>query len=653
MSRHTEPVLPPDSAAADGVSPTAGADYASEPEPDGRVPYVVERAGWVMVWLAVLGSGVSLCSYWSWSPFVVVLAAVMVLGGIVGIAWCWVVKTPRSALFQGIGLASALVAVVFPKAIEISTRTFYGNDAAAFDQVAARALTHGIDPYVASMRSVARLLMVPARSWTYTVTGGHVSHFSYPAGSALIDASAMMLGFHHMVVDWVDLLAWLVTVVIIFVLLDKSVRWLALLIALSASYLVTFTAGGTDAMFLPFMVLAVWRWDRYGQGANAGLARWLGPVALGIACSIKQTPWFCVPLLVVGLYVEASRTARPACLLCMRYLSTVLLVFTVVNLPFVIWQPSAWLHGTLTPLLGGLVANGQGLVALATHGVTGGVNLTMLSLASVLAILLSMAVFLRWYTQLKRVWVVLAVVPLFFAPRSLATYLLDLLPIAVVAALSVGDAPGTSLRLPGRRWGRVSDWSGAATALLVAGTLGVSACAFTGAPLQLSLRSIVTSGHERVLDEVVLTVRNRTDYEVTPHFMVDFGGGPEGFWTTKAHRSVVVGPHAVTTVMLYSPAHTSGSCDSSKWLVEAYTRSPTFLSTSALEPCPTRGPERDMYGPDWRYLLGKHSVTQARLRVHVAKVSASRAREDQSIPRIALLGRQRKLHLHTTSTGSD
>ena len=67
--------------------------------------------------------------------------------------------------------------------------------------------------------------------------------------------------------------------------------------------------------------------------------------------------------------------------LCLRYLLTVLVVFAAVNLPFLAWHPGAWWHGTLIPLTGGLVADGQGFVTLATHGLTGGVNLTMLSLA--------------------------------------------------------------------------------------------------------------------------------------------------------------------------------------------------------------------------------------------------------------------------------
>jgi len=104
-----------------------------------------------------------------------------------------------------------------------------------------------------------------------------------------------------------------------------------------------------------------------------------------------------------------------------------------VNLPFIVWQPAAWLHGTLLPFFGGLVAGGQGLVTLATHGLSGGLSLTMLSVAALLAYITVMAAWVVWYPALKRVWLLLMPVVFFFAPRSLSSYLVDLFPVAVVA----------------------------------------------------------------------------------------------------------------------------------------------------------------------------------------------------------------------------
>ena len=168
----------------------------------------------------------------------------------------------------------------------------------------------GKDPYTASMAPAAKLLHIPSNYWTYTVDGGHVTHVSYPAGSFLLQAPVMALGFHHQVTDWIDLVAWLVTGVLLFAMLPASLRWLSALILLTPLFVGTFANGGTDALFFPFLIVAVWQWDRFGTGKGSGMAAWIGPLCLGLACSIKQTPWFCVPLLVIGVGLEAKRRGR-------------------------------------------------------------------------------------------------------------------------------------------------------------------------------------------------------------------------------------------------------------------------------------------------------------------------------------------------------
>ena len=75
----------------------------------------------------------------------------------------------------------------------------------------------------------------------------------------------------------------------------------------------------------------------------------IGPFALGLACSIKQTPWFCLPFLAIGLFIEACNTGRRPVQLVMRYLAIVVAVFVVVNIPFIVWQPMAWARGTFLP----------------------------------------------------------------------------------------------------------------------------------------------------------------------------------------------------------------------------------------------------------------------------------------------------------------
>ena len=546
---------------------------------DTRGLYVAERAAWSLVWLGVLTAGINVWGFWWSSPLTVALALVMVLAGVAGLTTTWLVRSPRSPLLQRCAFGGVMVSLLFPEAIVIHTRAFYQTDSAAFDQVSARLLLQGHNPYTAPLSSAARLLAVPARLWTYTTDGGHVAHASYPAGSFLFEVPAVALGFGHMVVDWTDLFAWMVCGALFFVLLPASLRWLAGLLAMTPIFLGMFSSGGTDAMFLPFLVLAVWRWDRYGQ-PDSGVAGWIGPVALGFACAIKQTPWFCVPILATGIFLEARGSGRPAMRPTGRYLGTVGGVFFIVNLPFIVWQPAAWLHGTLLPFFGGLVAGGQGLVTLATHGLSGGLSLTMLSVAALLAYITVMAAWVVWYPALKRVWLLLMPVVFFFAPRSLSSYLVDLFPVAVVAVLSVHGAPAITemkraLSPPGKR---------ARLLLLpVIGVVVTSALAFSAHPLSIKVDGVQTAQGGRRLEALTVTVQNLTGSSERPHFMVDTGAGTAGFWTSARERDLVLAAHRSATLTLDAPVSTSAPQHGARWLVEAYTASPGTLSTSALQ----------------------------------------------------------------------
>ena len=550
-----------------------------------RILDMAERGAWTLVWLGVVTGGFQVWGYWNTAAADVVLAPLLVLIGVVGMALTWLVPDVRSRLFQAAALLGVLASVVIPRGIGIHIRQYYTTDSATFDHLAAQALQHGVDPYTVNMTSAASVLLnPPGLYWTYTVTGSHVSHVSYPAGSFLIDLPAFALGFQHLTVDWMDLLAWLVTGVLLVVLLPSWLRWFGGLVILTPVFASSFPAGGTDAAFLPFLVLAVWRWDRFGQAKGAGLARWIGPVALGLACSIKQTPWFCVPFLAMGIALEARRAGNRVPPVVLRYLAIVAAVFAAVNLPFIIWQPQAWAHGTLIPFVDPLVADGQGLVSLATHGITGGVNLSLLTWAAGLAYVTVFVAFVIWYRQLKRVWLLLLPIAFFFSARSLANYLVDLFPVALVALTTVTVPPRTESSPADDATPRRRITRSLVVAVPAIGVVVASLFAFASPPLQLSVKDVYRSESGGFIGSVVVSVSNRTDATVTPYFLVDTGEDhPSGFWFQPGGRPVVLGPHASTTLTLRPPLPIDQPVVGSLWLVEAYTAHPNSLSSSSLQ----------------------------------------------------------------------
>jgi uncharacterized membrane protein len=537
-----------------------------------------ERCAWSLVWIAVVIGGISLWGDWSiWGPSGY-LAPTVVVVGMVGLAATWLVASPRPLGFQVSAMVALVASTLADQGVPIHARQYYSTDSAAFSQVAARLLVHGIDPYTAPMGAAAGLLQTPSQYWSYTVDGGYVNHFSYPAGAFLFQVPAMALGFHHQIVDWMDLFAWLVTGILVFVVLPSSVRWVAALVMATPILAGIFASGGTDAAFLPFLVLAVWRWDRFGLGRSAGLARWIGPLALGVACSIKQTPWFFVPFLVTGVFLEARASGRRPTPTALRYSAVAAGTFVAINLPFIVWHPGAWASGTVLPFTNPLVADGQGLVTLALHGITRGVSLPLLVAGGLLVVVALWGAFVVWYPWMKRVWVVLLPLAFFVTPRSLTTYLIDFFPVALVAVVTVAPAGRAAAPWGVGRWRRPYGYAvGAVAAVAVA----VVALAFTAVPLELGVRSVATSDAATSLDSVTVSVHNDTGRTLTPRFMVTVGAShPSGYWHAYHYRPVVLSPGGSTVVTLYPSTFVAAPTHGSFWLVVAYTASPEALSVS-------------------------------------------------------------------------
>ena len=201
---------------------------------------------------------------------------------------------------------------------------------------------------------------------------------------------------------------------------------------LGSAGLAAFTAGGSSDVLYALPLAAAWLWrDR----------RW-APVALGLAIATKQIAWFFVPYYLIA--VVASGGWRRAA----RDLATAAGVFAAANLPFVAWNAEAWVAGILTPLVEPMFPRGAGLVFLSTNG---GLPLPPALLYAALEAAAGLVcLLLAWRSRRSspELGAVLAVVPLFFAWRSLFSYffLLPLFAFAALARMPLGDLAGERAR---------------------------------------------------------------------------------------------------------------------------------------------------------------------------------------------------------------
>jgi uncharacterized membrane protein len=560
------PVSHPDQLLDPGVIPSDSADLP-------------ERIGWSLVALLVCYTGLQV---WEGSldlPGANVAAVVLIGVGLVAIWSMWGRREAPGRRTQLALLVVLAAGLAYQSAMSWVFDPSYQTDSVAFSQYAASLALHGHNPYLHSMQPAYSLFNVPTIFHTFQLDGGSVTSVSYPAGMFLVNVPLLALGVHTQAANIVDLAFWIVGIFVLWRCLPARARWVAGVLGATSVY-VNFVIGGlTDAVFIPFVILAVYRWDRFSDDwGTRRWARWVGPISLGIACSLKQTPWFLIPFLVIGTALEARAGSRAWARITAAYVATVAAVFAAVNAPYIIWSPAAWAKATLVPFLSPTVPDGQGLVNLTLFERLGGGDLFLFTALGVLAVVLSWLWFVVDYPRLKTAWVPLVALSFFLPTRSFASYLFMLVPAALVAATTV--RPSVAVPLP-----RISSYRRPIGIVGATGLVGiaVAACTHT-APLSMRIVGTRSTGQLQTLDEITVQVTNRTGSTLRPHFSVDSSDHVSSFWYSLGPNgqpeSAVIAPHSTSNVVLHVPDLGSMPGVGAPMKVEAYTTGPDTVSSS-------------------------------------------------------------------------
>jgi hypothetical protein len=314
----------------------------------------------------------------------------------------------------------------------------YPNDGTTLDHYAARQLLDGHNPYVTSDIVAANRALgqdathtTPLRCGAF---GGFAptqyptnaqlrqafatepinqpnkdcafeSHVSYPALAFLPLVPFVWAGFPSVVIFFA--LCYLALVALVLKSLPRPLRPWLLLFAIADTPLLDAVAGGVLDVFYILLLFVAWRWLRRPV---------LSAVFLGLALAAKQLAWFFLPFYAIlvwrryGWRQAAARLAGAGAL------------FLAINLPFMLNDLHAWTAGILAPEVDKMFPLGNGLILLARIGL-----MPLLPSAAYTALeILTIAVCLVWYwrncERMPEAGFVLAVLPLFFAWRSLTTY---------------------------------------------------------------------------------------------------------------------------------------------------------------------------------------------------------------------------------------
>ncbi|XUX00859.1 MAG: hypothetical protein TUN42_02425 [Dehalogenimonas sp.] len=233
------------------------------------------------------------------------------------------------------------------------------------------------------------------------------SRLSYPAGSFLISVPFVLAGMDNM-----QVVVGIFLVAAIAFGLWRVPRGSRLIFALAAAVSLELWITGLIGLekrlvVFPFMIAGWLLIPKHPK---------LAMLLLGAGAAAYQTVWFLVPFASLYSYHfwGIKRTVAG--------LGLAVAAFAAINLPFIISDPTTWFTSVMAPMIDPLYPLGVGLVSLTETGI---VNIQSSVVFTVLEIA-ALAGGLWWYykngSKYPSTGLLLAILPVFFAWRSLGSY---------------------------------------------------------------------------------------------------------------------------------------------------------------------------------------------------------------------------------------
>jgi hypothetical protein len=310
----------------------------------------------------------------------------------------------------------------------------FSNDGTSLDANAAILLLQGRNPYAdSSLIELARHFAIEP-DWTTPLRRGQFanrldypnmadfrsvldtalkagqapefeSKVSYPALSFLTLVPFIMLGDYNVLPFYI--LSYIVIVIIAWRTSRPEIRPWVLVLSLANVPMWASAIGGNLDIFYVLLLIVAWLLHEH---------RWRSAIFFGLALAAKQIAWYFIPLYAILLYRKYGLKEAVYRLAIAGGLGL------AINLPFILWNPQAFLAGILAPVADPMFPMGVGIINLSVaHILPYFPSDVYLSLEAIAML----AVFV-WYWRICRTCpeaaMLLAVIPLFFTWRSLPSY---------------------------------------------------------------------------------------------------------------------------------------------------------------------------------------------------------------------------------------
>lgn len=452
---------------------------------------------------------------------------------------------------------------------QVVFRPGYGLDEAAFVAYAGSLWSQGINPYAVSLKKALTLYHVPSSGWTWQLNGQLATHFSYPALPFEITRLLFNLGWTVQVPITLSVIGWSLSIILMYRLLPQPMKPLSFILGSMSPFINSAVSGSLGDWVLPAMILASYRWDRSFNGK----VNWFQSTMMGIAISINQIAWLVVPFLLVGLLKERrlkNLSWGASGLSVAQYFGGAVLIFLLVNAPFIMMSPTLWARGIFGPLWNPLLPEGQGAIALTLfYGLAGGaLHAITLFAGSLYAILL--VLFWYHYARLKPMLFVIPIIPLFFATRSFLFYFETLAVVGILSAMSVDSV---ELHVSSNVTNVMAT---------VAGLVGLAMVMWIPmhpSPLLVRLQSLHWAGPIGRVQALSVNVTNHSSVGVSPHFFIVQKGVVSNPWTILVGPPLLA-PHQNARYWLVAPTTQAMPTGHQPFRVLATTGMPGSVSVS-------------------------------------------------------------------------
>ncbi len=284
-------------------------------------------------------------SYAAWLAGIILFILALVTDVDARASWCIL-----------IGLIGVQLGYAYLQQLNYSPLTTNHTDNEMIAEFAAQALKRGQNPYEWNFTDIFRVYRDTGVLATPFLDGATQNRVTHPILSTLLIWIFGLGGMGQ--ARTVSLVFHLILLCLLFCSAPPNIRPIILLPLFILREFIFFTLGGVqDVVWSALLVGVVFAWQHPARRA----------VLFGLAASFRQQPWFVAPFLLVQMWNEPG--TRPERYQRVIYFVTVSIgVFGLINLPFILWNPRAWLLGTFEPSYAQFNIYCQGLGAISQYG---------------------------------------------------------------------------------------------------------------------------------------------------------------------------------------------------------------------------------------------------------------------------------------------